>query len=322
MSADPAFHFPPDVFDAVVDAVPLLTRAKKDVVLFFRNSGVPSALLVPFEARISSDPTFSKYAITRELLTLLNDAGDKYLGQRRQLLKRIAEFEEFSSCYPDNVLKAKGAVAAVAQLVNKKDSFTRLANERDDEQRRHRAAQADVQRERQQRAHQKEKLKRQLSELFGMRDPHKRGKALEVVMNGLFAYGGILVREAFTLVEPDAGGVVEQVDGAVEINGQLFLVEMKWWSARLGVAEVSQHLVRLWSRAEAGGIFISSSGYTEPAIAAVDTVLSQRVAVLVELEEIVYAVEHDVDLRDLLKTKIVAATLDKKSFVRRPGFTG
>jgi hypothetical protein len=41
---DPAFHFPPDVFDAVVDAVPLLTRGKRDVVLFFRGCGVDRSL--------------------------------------------------------------------------------------------------------------------------------------------------------------------------------------------------------------------------------------------------------------------------------------
>jgi hypothetical protein len=31
MTTDLAFHFPPDVFDAVVDAVPLLTQSKRDV---------------------------------------------------------------------------------------------------------------------------------------------------------------------------------------------------------------------------------------------------------------------------------------------------
>lgn len=41
---------------------------------------------------------------------------------------------------------------------------------------------------------------------------------------------------------------------------------------------------------------------------------------LVELGEIVHAVEHDLELRDLLKKKIVAATLDKKSFLKTAGF--
>jgi len=45
MTTDLAFHYPPDVFDAVVDAVPLLTRGKKDVVLFFRGCGVDRAFL-------------------------------------------------------------------------------------------------------------------------------------------------------------------------------------------------------------------------------------------------------------------------------------
>ena len=35
-----AFHFPPDVFDALVDAVPLLVRSKSDVLTFFQGCGV------------------------------------------------------------------------------------------------------------------------------------------------------------------------------------------------------------------------------------------------------------------------------------------
>ncbi len=49
MTTDLAFHYPPDVFDAVVDAVPLLTRGKRDVVLFFRGCGVDRAFLAGVE---------------------------------------------------------------------------------------------------------------------------------------------------------------------------------------------------------------------------------------------------------------------------------
>jgi hypothetical protein len=56
------------------------------------------------------------------------------------VLKRVSEFDDFSSCYPDNQMKARGAVATVAQLVNKKDSFTRMRDERERELQRHRDA--------------------------------------------------------------------------------------------------------------------------------------------------------------------------------------
>ena len=48
-SNDPVFHFPPDVFDAVVDAVPVMTRGKRDVLLFFQGCGVDRKYLRSLE---------------------------------------------------------------------------------------------------------------------------------------------------------------------------------------------------------------------------------------------------------------------------------
>jgi hypothetical protein len=46
-------------------------------------------------------------------------------------------------------------------------------------------------------------------------------------LNSLFAFAGFLVREAFTIKGDEGQGIVEQIDGAVEIDGVLYLVEMK-----------------------------------------------------------------------------------------------
>ncbi len=140
MADDPAYHFPPDVFSAVVDAVPLLTRSKREVVLFFQGCGVDRKYLSVIQRRIDTDKGYSKYHTTRDVLTYVNEVGDARLGQRRQVMKRITEWDDFSSCYPDNQLKAQGAVALVRQLVNKKDSFTRIQQQHDEELRKHRDA--------------------------------------------------------------------------------------------------------------------------------------------------------------------------------------
>ena len=122
----PVFHFPPDLFGALVDAIPLLTRSKKEVITFFQGCGVDRRVLTGIAAHFESNPKYSKYQATRDVLTHLNEVGDRGLGARRQVIQRVAEWEDFSACYPDNQLKAKGAVAAVAELVNQKDSFTRM----------------------------------------------------------------------------------------------------------------------------------------------------------------------------------------------------
>lgn len=235
---DPAFHFPPDVFDAVVDAVPLLTRGKRDVVVFFRGCGVDRRFLAGIEQRTAGEPAFSKYHATREILIYLNELGDSGLAARRQVLKRISEFDDFSSCYPDNQMKARGAVATVAQLINKKDSFTRLRDEREQELKRHR-----------------------------------------------------------------------------ELDGVVYLVEMKWWTQPLGRGDIASHLVRVYNRGQVGGILISNSPYASSAIADCKAALTAKTVVLVELKEIVQALTLGRSVRDLLTAKIRAAALLKDPLV-------
>jgi restriction system protein len=51
--------------------------------------------------------------------------------------------------------------------------------------------------------------------------PYRRGKLFESVLNRLFAAESILIREAFTLVGDEGEGVVEQIDGAIELDGDM-----------------------------------------------------------------------------------------------------
>lgn len=109
--------------------------------------------------------------------------------------------------------------------------------------------------------------------------------------------------------------MVEQIDGVVEFDGHIYLVEMKWWSQPLGVADVSQHLVRVFNRGAARGILISQSGYTGPAITTCRESLAKSVFVLATLEEIVLLLERDASLVDLLRDKVRAAITDKNPLI-------
>ncbi len=312
MAADLIYHFPPDVFDALADAIPLLVRARKDVLLFFRGCGVDRKLLEDLTIRMDWDRDFGKYAATRHVLTVLNDRGEPALRERREVVRRVAEFDEFASCYPDNRLKAQGAVATVRQLVNKKDAFTRMDLAREEEQRKHREAIDAAMNAEKAKRQALERTREDLFRLFGEKDPHRRGKALEGVLNRLFDNSGILVREAFVVTNPEGGGAVEQIDGAVELDGRLYLAEMKWWNKPLGRVDVDPHLVSVFSRGEAGGIFISASGYHDSAIEDFKGALAHRVVVLVELQEIVDMFRIEASLVDLLRAKIKEATLTKR----------
>ncbi len=130
-----AYPFRPDVYTAVVQAVPLLCKSKRDVVTFFRGTGMSHARLDALAKQVASDPDrLKKHQMTGELLEIANqDASDAGLKVRREILKRIVDFNNFESCWPNDQLAAKGAVAKVRELVQEKDAFTRMAQAHDRE---------------------------------------------------------------------------------------------------------------------------------------------------------------------------------------------
>src|SRR5438552_3821410 len=116
----------------LIDTIPCLCRSKKDVLLFFRGAGVGAALTDDLQKQVLTSPgSVRKHEIARTVLTRLNARGEASLRERREILKRITEFEDFSTCWPEDQLKAKGFLAEVRRVVNVKDSFTRMSQERE-----------------------------------------------------------------------------------------------------------------------------------------------------------------------------------------------
>ena len=229
---DDPWHYPPELFDLLVETIPLLCKSKLDVLTFFRGCGLPGAMTGDLWERVDRDRTsISKYEITRVALTRINDGGDSTLRCRREVVKRVTEFEDFTGCWPSDQLKAEGLVARVRQVVNVRDSFTRMKQERDGErQDRLRTARAEAE-AKQRRREERDGLRRRLAGLNSIANPQQRGKAFESVFNDLFALDGLTVREAFTISDDD-GQVEEQIDGLIVLDGQPILVEVKWHSER------------------------------------------------------------------------------------------
>lgn len=306
------FHYPPELMSLLIEAIPRLCRAKRDVLLFFRGAGVGHMVTKDLAERVDEDrDSITKYEMVRTVLTRLNERGEHTLRERREILKRVTEFEDFSTCWPEDQLKAKGLVGEVRRVVGVKDSFTRMRQEREAERAKHQAAQrarlAEVQRRREELA----AVKEQLFALFREQNRQKRGEALEQVLTRLFAAAGVLVKEPFTLTGVEGEGIVEQIDGVIMLDGEYYLVEMKWWEKPLGRPEVSEHLVRVFGRGQARGILFSASGYTEPAVTVCRESLSQAVVVLCKVEEIVKLLEQEGDLQQFLRSKVEAAIIHK-----------
>lgn len=312
---DISFHYPPELLNLLIDCIPLLCRGKKDVILFFKGAGVPATMTDDLVARLNRDrESIGKYEIARKVLTRLNEKQEQTLRERREVLKRVIEWEDFSTCWPSDRLKAQGLVAQVRNVQNVKDSFTRMNLEREHEAKRRREELRKRQELEKKQREDLEGVKKELFALFSETNPQRRGKASEKVLNRLFKCFGILVREAFESKGLDGEGITEQIDGVIEIDGDVYLVEMKWWHAPIGVSEISQHLVRVFNRGQARCIFISASDYTGPAITTCRESLTQIVVVLCQLQELVLLLEKGGDLKSFLKEKINASIIHKDPF--------
>lgn len=318
MSMDITFQYPPELFNLMVDTIPLLNRSKKDVLLFFRGAGVPDAMVADLVERLKTDAAnVNKYEIARTALQRLNERGEAGLQHRREVLKRIVEFANYDTCWPADQLKAKGLVASIRDVVNQKDAFTRMNQAREEERTARLADVERVHREKQEYAARIEAAKAEFYGLFvSALTPQQRGKKLEAALNNVFKAYGILVKEAFHLVGNNGEGIVEQIDGVIELKSALHFVEMKWYKDPVGKPEISEHLVRLMSRAEARGLIISASDFTEPAVHTCREILQHKVVALCHLQEIVLLLERQGDLAAFLAQKFDAAQIHKNPYFK------
>lgn len=319
ISLDQTYHYPPELLEMLTEVIPCLFKSKQGVIDFFRGAGIPAPFLAEWRSKVQADrDSVKKFEIARDVLRQLNEGGDETLAQRREVIKRISEFEDFSSCWDNDRYKAQGLVAQIQKVVNVKDSFTRINLERESERKQRQAEYTAGVQARLKEAEERAAIKDSLYRLFSETDPYKRGKQLEGVLNRLFSFAGFLVREAFSLKGDDGQGIIEQIDGAAEIDGMLYLIEMKWWDKPIGRQEIAPHFVSVYGRGNVGGIFISYSGFSPAAIEDAKTGLAQKVFVLTELQEIIRVIEREANLTAFFKEKINRAKSDRNPFYKLP----
>lgn len=203
------------------------------------------------------------------------------------------------------MLSAKGAVSKVKELVNEKDAFSKMAQERDTE-RAIRLAEsekrADAQRKRLQ---EREAMKSEFYALYALNNnPQKRGLLFEKTLNKIFTLDGMLIRESFTIQGDPGEGIVEQIDGVVELNNHIYLVEAKWWSENIGVGELAQHMLRVSRRAGVRGFYIVNPGFAPAAIASARKELQHNVFVLATTQEIFTVFERNGSFSEWMKKKV------------------
>ncbi len=166
-----AYHYPPEVFNLLVDTIPLLCRSKNDVLVFFCGAGVSGLITNDLLKRVKTDKeNINKYEIARTVIQRINEKGDSALRARREIIKRVVEFEDFSSCWPDDQLKAKGLICELRRVVNVKDSFSRMAQERDREKLERVRNKEEEIAEKKRKIQQIDTVRKELYALFGLED--------------------------------------------------------------------------------------------------------------------------------------------------------
>lgn len=310
------FHYPPDLFELVVQTIPFLNRSKDSVLLFFKGAGVEEAIFADITMIVKTNrDSINKFEICRKILERINENSEKYLRERREILKRITEFEAFSTCWENDQLKAKGLVAEIQKVINVKDSFTRMNQERTREADIRKQEYMKKMEELQKHKVNLQNLKKDLYALFTEANAQKRGKDLEKVLNKYFKEYQILVKEDFKRTGEEGDGIIEQIDGIIDVDNTIYLVEMKWKKDSIGSDDIYAHLGRIYHRTNAHGIFLSVSGYSPSGItAAKEAQLKNALLVLFDLEEFIRIIEREEDFKAYLRARIQNAIIEKNPY--------
>ena len=94
------FHYPPELLSLLIDTIPRLCRSYEDTLLFFRGAGVDDSATADLRELVRTDcGSINKFKIVRMVLTRLNERGEPTLRERREVLKRVTEFDDFSACW-------------------------------------------------------------------------------------------------------------------------------------------------------------------------------------------------------------------------------
>ncbi len=309
---DTFFHFPPDLFNLLVDTIPRLNKTKKDLLLFFENIGVPCQHLRTYYALLNTNRSqFKKFDVTREILAWLNQESDRMLGVRRRLLQRVIEFEAFDSCYPNDKDRAKANVADIKKMVQLKDTVTKFEKLLNKEQNEKILIQKEKLDKIKRSKENFENLCQRFANLFAIQNPQERGKKLEKVLNDIFSYFKIGVKEDFVIYDDETGKNYEQIDGVVEINHYLTLLEMKWEKNALGADKVGRFMSRLMVRKNVDGIIISYSSFAETALITAKEALAVSVLALIDLKDIFDVLNQEKDLSEFFSEIIKNVKLYK-----------
>jgi len=143
-------------------------------------------------------------------------------------------------------------------------------------------------------------------------ESRKRGFEFEKLINKICEDQGILISNSYKTADSE-----QQIDGAVEINSRIFLVESKWESkSTLAASKLFGFFGKINSKLEGTiGIFISYNELSDNFLSAVRNGLKQSCIVIHGKENIMDIIEEKVNIKEFIWYVFQQASTDNRSFV-------
>jgi len=286
--------YPPDLIEALKDALRSIYWYKRQLRSFLENSRVPPEITAQQQW---SDPQEYKAIIVDKIVNALVAKGDGSIGSIRELIRRVIEMNDFSHLLKEEEgrrlkKEAEVNVERLRQLVIQHNAKIR----RQKEERDSRVKAAEQQSQSTNRFLLLTQLKDRFNEVVAITDPRERGRKFEPFLFDLFNAFDLQPRGAFSLIG-------EQIDGAFEMDGSRFLMEAKWEKSPIGAREIRNFKEQVESKLDNTlGLFISINGFTKEGVQAVQR--SRPNLILLDGEDLSAALEGLIDLRELLNRKL------------------
>src|SRR5687768_4336803 len=208
------------------------------------------------------DSNLTKRQVASELIAALSADEDRYQDVAIDLLIRLSQVDpRFPHLArlddaPPKVAAAEAALKDVIAVVEQYSALT-AARERVREEL---AAEAEQAERRRSHGSVLAELYITFIELQGSDDAHARGKALEDLLNRLFALFDLYPRAAYRMDH-------EQIDGAFTFQNADYLLEARWWKTPLEPKHLNDFKVKIESKAKHTlGLCVAVGGFTGGAI--------------------------------------------------------
>lgn len=283
-------HFPKKILDALKEAIVNVFWKKDDVRSLFRRCDVPSSLIA------GQDWHAYKYHIVSPVLDELNTTPEG-LGPMRRLLQETLAYTSgdhllWTSDGEKRKKEAERSLDYLRLLVQDHDAARKT--EEDERQARLRAIE-----ESKRGAAFEQKLARIKSRFLAYyQDPdvQKRGYGLEQILYDLFLLFELSPRGPFRRVG-------EQIDGAFVHDGDHFLLEAKWQTEQVNLADLRDLDGAVGSSLDNTlGLFISLNGFSQQALQAYPQGNRPRL-ICMEGSDLIAVLDGRIDLADLIRRK-------------------